>query len=73
MEMPKRHPKNGTGKAVKVQEAKPEYTAAVRYHDGSSELIRIKDADNLADARAMIKEHILNVRTTVIALRKTDY
>jgi hypothetical protein len=68
--MPKRYSGSAKGETQKIEEERPIYMAAVRYRDGSSELIRVKDADSLADARAMIKNQIMNVHSMVIALHK---
>jgi len=48
---------------------RPEYTAAVRYRDGSRELVRVRNADDMADARALIFAELDDVSSVVIALR----
>ncbi|MDD2884376.1 MAG: hypothetical protein PHT48_04930 [Dechloromonas sp.] len=46
---------------------RPIYTAAVRYRDGTYELIRVKYANDLEDARAVLFDQLMNVQTVVIA------
>ncbi|MDD2662643.1 MAG: hypothetical protein PHD19_02675 [Dechloromonas sp.] len=48
---------------------RPEYTAAVRYLDGRRELFRVRNADDMADARALVLSELGDVRSLVIALR----
>ena len=48
---------------------RPEYTAAVRYLDGSRDIFRVRNADDMADARAMVLAELGKVRSLVIALR----
>lgn len=43
------------------------FTAAVRYRDGSSELIRIKNVNDIADARALLFAELMNIQSAVIA------
>ena len=47
-----------------------DYTAAVRYLDGHSELFHIVKADSLADARAMVLAELVDVKTIMLALRQ---
>ena len=47
-----------------------DYTAAVRYLDGRSELFHIVNADDLADARAMVLAELVDVKTVMLALRQ---
>lgn len=49
--------------------ARPEYTAAVRYRDGSREIFRVRNADDMADARAMVLAELDEVTSLVLALR----
>lgn len=49
--------------------ARPEYTAAVRYLDGRRDLFRVRNADDMADARALVLSELGDVRSLVIALR----
>lgn len=48
---------------------RPEFTAAIRYLDGSRDLFRIRNADDMADARALVISEVGEVRSLVIALR----
>lgn len=50
--------------------SRPEYTAAVRYLDGRREIIRIRNADDMADARALVLSELDEVASLVIALRQ---
>ncbi len=52
--------------ALEVQE----YTAAVRFPDGSSELLRIKAAHNVAEALAIVKQHLLNTQVIMVSPRR---
>lgn len=49
--------------------ASRDYTAAVRYMSGRSELFWVRHATSFADARAMVENELLNVQSIVIALR----
>lgn len=49
--------------------ARPEFTAAVRYHGGGRELFRVRNADDMSDARAVVLAELDDVQTVVIALR----
>ena len=49
--------------------ARPEFTAAVRYHGGGRELFRVRNADDMSDARAVVLGELENVESLVIALR----
>lgn len=68
--MARRGQGGSTKKPTNRQAARQEFKAAVRYNDGSRELICIKNADNLDDARAMVFDLVLNVQSAVIALNK---
>jgi len=48
---------------------RPEYTAAVRYLDGRADIFHVRNADDMADARAMVLAELGKVRSLVIALR----
>jgi len=48
---------------------RPEFIAAVRYLDGRSELIRVRDADDIAEARSMVLAELIDVGSLVIAHR----
>jgi len=49
--------------------ARPEFTAAVRYLGGGRELFRVRNADDMSDARAVVLAELENVESLVIALR----
>jgi hypothetical protein len=55
---------------VKPLEIRADYTAAVRYHDGHSDLFHIKNASDMVDARTMVMAQLLGVQTVMIALRR---
>ena len=44
-------------------------TAAIRYLDGSCDLFRVRNANNMADARDLVISEVGEVRSLVIALR----
>lgn len=48
---------------------RPEYTAAVRFADGSRDLFRVVNADDMDDARAMVLAELDDVVSLVLALR----
>ncbi len=56
-------------RAAAVTLPRPEYTAAVRFRDGSRDIFRIRNADDMADARAMVLAELVNVANVVIARR----
>jgi hypothetical protein len=45
----------------------PLYTAAIRYRDGTNELLRIKNALDIDDARKVAMEALMNVHLVLIA------
>jgi hypothetical protein len=49
---------------------RPEYTAAVRYLDGSRDIFRVRNADDMTDARALVLSELGEVRSLIIALRQ---
>ena len=49
---------------------RPEYTAAVRFADGSRDIFRVVNADDIDDARAMVLAELEDVVSLVIALRR---
>ena len=49
--------------------ARPEFTAAVRYRNGGRELFRVRNADNIQDARAVVLAELDDVQSVMIALR----
>lgn len=57
------------GKGSKVSKPEVEYTAAVRYRNGESELFHIKYASDIGDARNVVLDQIANVHSVVIATR----
>ncbi len=44
----------------------PVFTAAVRYLDGRRELFRVRKADDMADARQVVLDTLVDVRSVVI-------
>lgn len=56
-------------KNLPVRAARPDYTAAVRYLDGRRDIFRVRNADSMADARAMVLSELGEVQSLVIALR----
>ncbi|MGE5471926.1 MAG: hypothetical protein ACM3X0_14100 [Bacteroidota bacterium] len=48
---------------------RPEYTAAVRYLDGRRDIFHVRNADDMADARALVLSELGDLRSLVIALR----
>lgn len=65
-------PKGYSGRGTKKPVEKAEYTAAVRYRDGTSEIFRVKNADNLADARATVQEQLMNIHSLLVSRRKSN-
>jgi len=53
-----------------LKTARPEFTAAVRYLDGSRDIFRVVNADDMADARRLVLSELGEVRSLVIALRQ---
>ena len=66
-----RQPRSGSTRrtATRHHEARPEYTAAVRYLDGHSEIIRVRNADGIADAREVVLGELDDVFSILIARR----
>ena len=56
-------------KARQRRSPRPEFIAAVRYHDGRSELVRVRNADDIADARSLVLAELMDVSSVVIAPR----
>lgn len=48
---------------------RPEFVAAVRYLDGRRDLFHVRNADDMADARALVLSELGDVRSLVIAPR----
>ena len=46
-----------------------EYTAAVRYLDGTRDIFHVRNADDLDDARALVLSELGDLRSLVIAPR----
>jgi hypothetical protein len=53
-----------------VRAPRPEFTAAVRYLDGSRDIFRVRNADDMEDARDLVLSELGDVRSLVIALRR---
>lgn len=56
-------------KAQTYRAPRPEFTAAVRYLDGRRDIFHVRNADDMADARALVLSELGEVRSLVIALR----
>ena len=55
-------------KAAKVADRRRKnYLAAVRYLDGRREIIEVRNADDLADARIMVQEELGPVRCLLLS------
>lgn len=48
---------------------RPEFTAAVRYLDGRRDIFRVRNADDIADARNVVLAELGELQSLVIALR----
>lgn len=48
---------------------RPEFTAAVRYMDGSRDIFHVRNADNLADARSVVLAELGQLKSLLIAAR----
>jgi monomeric isocitrate dehydrogenase len=55
--------------AKKYAVTRPEFTAAVRYMDGSRDIFHVRNADNLADARSVVLAELDQVKSLLIAIR----
>jgi gamma-glutamyl phosphate reductase len=64
--------KKGTARAARVSEKarRKNYLAAVRYLDGRREIIEVRNADDLADARLMVLEELGPVRCLLLSERR---
>ena len=60
--------RNESRKNQNHRAARPEYLAAIRYLDGSRDLFRVRNADDLADARALVLSELGDVRSLVLSL-----
>ncbi|HEX6733994.1 MAG TPA: hypothetical protein VF096_04200 [Azonexus sp.] len=56
-------------RASAIPSPRPEYTAAVRFRDGRRDIFRVRNADDMADARAMVLAELDDVANLVLALR----
>jgi len=61
--------KVATPNRVAHHRTRPEYTAAVRYIDGRRDIFHVLNADDMADARALVLSELGEVQSLVIALR----
>lgn len=59
-----------TSAAVKIRTARPEFIAAVRYLDGRRDMFHVRNADDMADARALVLSELGDVRSLVMAVRQ---
>lgn len=49
---------------------RPEFTAAVRYLDGSRDIFHVRNADDMEDARALVIAELGQLQSLVIAQRR---
>lgn len=68
----KKYSSGRPAKGKQLSEPSVEYTAAVRYRNGDSELFHIKYASDLGDARNVVLDQIADVHSVVIATRKVS-
>ncbi|HSG24326.1 MAG TPA: hypothetical protein VLA64_15370 [Azonexus sp.] len=61
--------KTATPRRATHRQARPEYTAAVRYKDGRRDIFHVLYADDISDARALVLSELGEVQSLVIALR----
>lgn len=59
--------RGGSTKKRATPAAVRNFTAAVRYGDGRSELLRVRNAGDLDAARRLVLDNVLDVRTLVLA------
>ncbi len=52
---------------VPVADLRPLFTAAIRYRDGRNELLRIKNALDIEDARKVAMDSLMDVHLILIA------
>ena len=64
MQQPK--PRAGGARAEHAA-SRPEFMAAVRFRNGRKELFRVRNADDLDDARAVVLAELDDVQAVVIA------
>lgn len=62
-----------TGKQAAYDPCTQEYTAALRFPDGSTELLRVKAARNAAEALAIVREHRLNTLVIMVSARQQAF
>lgn len=62
--------KRKTAKVAIPASRRPEYTAAVRYLDGRCDIFRVRNANDMKDARALVLSEVGDVRALVIAERR---
>lgn len=67
--MGRKYKAGGSEPPIRCTEPPADYTAAVRYCDGSSELIYVRNAADHSDARSMVYDQLMNIRSVVIATR----
>ena len=62
--------KSATARSSRSKPAsRPEFTAAIRYLDGSRDIFHVRNADDIDDARALVIAEVGEVMSLVIALR----
>ena len=65
MEMQKK--RKPAAKNMLPEKSLPMYSVAVRYGDGNNELIRVKNALDIDDARKVVMDALVNVHLVLIA------
>lgn len=61
--------KAATSSKVPKRRVRQEFIAAVRYADGRSELVRVRNADDISDARSLVLAELVDVSSVVVAHR----
>jgi hypothetical protein len=64
--MEQRKSRTGAGRPAR-EPARREFTAAVRYRDGRSEMFRVRNADDIEDARAVVLAEVDEAAVVVVA------
>lgn len=62
--------KRKTAPAIQYTPARAEYIAAVRYPDGRRDIFHVRNADDLADARALVLSELGDVRSLMLCERR---
>ena len=62
--------KRKTAPEIQYAPVRPEYTAAVRYLDGSRDIFHVRNADDIADARLLVLSELGDVRSIMLCERR---